>query len=97
MAKLEVLAWTCPPPLLKVSPGLPSGQDVGGQREARPLFGSSHSVASRSPNRWEIGRTRILSSALPPKLAKAAGLCIDPPGGSPFWTRPERISFSFSL
>lgn len=69
--------------------------DFGGQREARPLFGSSHSFASRQPNRREIGRTRILPPALPPKLAKAAGLSVDPLRGSPFWTRPERFSFSF--
>lgn len=97
VAKLEVLTWTCPLPLLKVFPDLPSGQDVGGQREARPLFGSSHSFASRPPNRREIGRTWNLPPALPPKLAKAAGLSVDPPRGSPFWTRPERFFFSFSL
>ena len=37
VAKLEVLTWTCLLPLLKVSPGLPSGQETLGDSGRRAL------------------------------------------------------------
>lgn len=75
--------------------GLPLVQ-ADGENEGTPSAWLLASLNARPPNRRKIGPGQHLAARPPPKLARVAGLSLDPPRGSPFVTGLALVSFSFA-